>query len=205
MGREQEARKLTEQAKELNLLIGRTWVKLAAIYKRVVDEKLWNVQYDSFGDWLAKVGDKGESQAYSLVATYRDLEEPVPEEAMERMTISNARDLTNIPAAKRTAALVKAGAEQTNNEFRETLNKAVPGIALEQKSYKGFQLEKSQKEMVMRAINFARHKEEIESDEGALEFICAQYLISEGEIVAPEKPKPAGTSVDMTGTVERVQ
>lgn len=182
MTRKEEAEKLTDDAKELNLLIGRSWVALASIYKRFVDDKLWReLGFTGFPEWLAAVGDKSESQAYAMAATYRDLSETIPEPALAQMTMANARDLAKLPAKDRTAELVEAGTKMPNNQYREALNKAKPGIALEQTKYKGFQLEESAHDMVMRAIALAKRLEGVESDSGALEVVCSHFLASEGQ------------------------
>jgi len=175
------AGELTREAIELNLLIGRTWVRLARIYKQVVDDELWKFSYASFQAWLVRVGDKGLSQAYSMIGIYRDLSETLAESVIEKMTMANARDLTEVPASKRTADDVEAATRLTNNEYRRNLNLAHPGITLEPRTYKSFQFEESQLALVNQAIALAREKNGIGTDGGAMEHICQQFLAAEGE------------------------
>jgi hypothetical protein len=182
MTREQEAKKLTEKAKELNRSIGRSSLALGGVYKLVDEGKLFKeAGFDSFEEWLAEVGDLKRSQAYSLIGTYRELQETIPEEAIETMQLNNARDLVKVPAKKRTAALVRAASEMSNKNFREEVEKVQPGLALEERGYKGFQLDASQRLVVNQAINLARQKENLETDGAALELVCSQFLAAEGE------------------------
>lgn len=182
MTRKQQAVKLTDDAKALNLLIGRTWVALAAIYKQMRDDRLFEeVGYESFPDWLAAVGDVGRSQAYGMIQTYEDLKETLPDDAIAQMTMANARDLTKIPATERTATLVEAATRMPNNEYRQELNQANPGIALEQRSYMGFQLELTVYEMARRALTLAKGEDDVDTDAAAFEVIISHYLSSGGD------------------------
>jgi len=181
MTREQEARRLTQKAKESYQRIGREWTALAGIYKRVIDWHLWDVDFDSFDSWLAAVGDKASSQAYSMARTYGDLRETVPEKTLNQMTLANARDFAKVPVARRTADLAQAATEMPNNQYREALNKAIPGIALESVSYKGFQLDVSQRKLLMEAVELARSKYDLETESAAIELIAQQFLSEEGE------------------------
>ena len=181
MTREQRAREKTKRAKELYLLIGRSWTELAALYKEVVDDSLWDVEFASFAEWCEAVGDQGESQAYKMVRTYRELEKDLPEKVIGQMTLANAQDLIKVPANKRTAEDVEAAMHMPNRQFRERLNKQHPGIALEPTSYKGFPLEASALKVVNQAINMAREQQGFDSDSAAIEYICAQFRMNEGE------------------------
>jgi hypothetical protein len=179
--REQQAKKLTEQAKESYKRIGREWTALAGIFSKVIDGQLWNVEFGSFEDWLDAVGDKKASQAYAMARTYRDLEQSVPEKALSQMTFTNAQDFARVPVARRTAAMVQDATEMPNNQFRKQLNVAVPGLALEERSYRGFQLEKSQLKIIDQALELVRERQGLITDSAALEWLCAQIVIGEGE------------------------
>jgi hypothetical protein len=181
--REQQAKKLTEQAKESYKRIGREWTMLAGIFAKVIDGKLWDIEYGSFEDWLDAVGDKKESQARAMANTYRELSQTVAEEVLSQMTFTNACDFAKVPAARRTVEMELGAAELPNNQYRKQLNMAVPGLALEERTYKGFFLEKSQMEVVNQALSLCRERESLATDTAALEYICSQYLIGEGALV----------------------
>jgi hypothetical protein len=184
--REQEARKLTEKARELNLLIGRSSMILGGVYMRVAEGKLWReAGFVSFEAWLVDVGDLRRSQAYALIDVRRELEGTVPEQEINRMPYNNARDLTKVPERKRTTEMIAAACELPNRKFREYANAKVPGgLHLDEKDYKGFVLHAGALKVVEQAIALAREQEHLETDGAALEFICAQYLAGE-----PESPQ----------------
>lgn len=183
MSRIEKAKSLTKEARELNLSIGRSSLALGKIYKQVHDEKLFTeVGYETFEAWGQGVGDLGRSQMFSVIQTYTELRDSsIPEEAIAMLPLTNARDLLKIPLRKRTVALVQMATSMSNKEFRAELEKSTPGLTLEARSYRGFQLEESQRLVVNQAINLARQKENLESDSSALELICAQFLASEGD------------------------
>ena len=181
MTRDQEARKLTKEAKQCYLQRERTSTRLAEIYQQVIDDELWNVQYENFEGWLEAVGDHKASQAYAMARTYRELKKTVPKVALDKMPFVNARDLTEVPEARRTADMIKDATELTNNQLRERLNIAVPGLSLEKRNYRGFQVEESAGVMLDKALKLAKEKYEVETDSGAIEIIAGQFLSAEAE------------------------
>ena len=183
MDRLQRAQELTELAKGKYLLIGRTWVELAAIFKEMSEDRYYvDLGFKSFGGWLEKVCDRAESQAYEMIKTYRELSKTIPESAIAQMTMANARDLARIPERDRTPEMVEAGTRLINNQYRDMLSKAKPGITLEQRSYKGFVLEASMLTLTDKVLECIRQKEELASDTLAFEWLIADYAVREGII-----------------------
>ncbi len=189
--REKEARFLTAEAKRLNLLIGRSSLALGKIYKRVNEQELFReAGYDSFELWLEAVGGIGRSQAYSVIKTYTTLEESqVPAEAIQRMPLNNARDLTRVASSKRTAPeVLEAAAELPNSQFRKYLeNKVQPGIALEPVDYKGFKVQEGALKVVQRALDMAVEQSGAETEGAALEYICAEWLAGQAGVTSEQR------------------
>jgi hypothetical protein len=181
MTRIEKARDRTKRAKESYLRGEREGTIQAEIYAEVIDEDLWDVDFKSLEEWLAAIGKHGVSQAYAMARNFREGSKFIPTETLSEIPYVNLRDVLEVPESKRTAEMVQDAKDLTNNQLRETLNKAVPGLALEQRNYKGFPLEESERDVVMRAINLAKAKEEIKSESTALEYICQQYLSAEGD------------------------
>jgi hypothetical protein len=182
MTRKEEAKQLTEQAREHVLLAGRSWTAYAAICARMIEEKLYEeIGFETFGAWCDEVGGKSASQSYDMAKTYTELKETIPEPAIAQMTIENARDLTQIPARQRTADVVEKGTRMKNREFRKALNVVVPDLHLEETGYKGFKLDKSALRMSEQAIALAKKELGIEDDAGAYEAICSYFLAGNGQ------------------------
>ncbi|HVN82276.1 MAG TPA: hypothetical protein VMW38_25045 [Terriglobia bacterium] len=180
MDRKAEAIKLTDEAKALVLLAGRTWTAYAAICERMIEEKLYEeIGYENFGAWCEAVGDKSAPASYAYARTYSELKKTIAEPAIAQMTMSNAIDLAKVPESKRTADLARMATEMPNNQFRREINKVVP-IALEQRSYKGFQLDASAAEVLRKAMKLAE-QEGAESEAEQIEAISSSYLASEGQ------------------------
>jgi hypothetical protein len=182
--RVQRARQLTKEAKDLNLLIGRSWTRIAKIYTEIDTDDLWrDAGFESFGDWLRAVGDHERSQAYEYKRIYREMQEAkIPEAVIAKVPLRNAKDLLKVPESKRTAAVAKDACEQTNRQFRETIERVSPGLALDPHDYKGFKLGASAKQFIDEAIALAKEREEgVESDGQALEVICKAYMLGESE------------------------
>lgn len=178
MTRKEEAEKLTSDARSLVLLAGRTWTAYAAICERMIEEELYTeVGFNNFPEWCAAVGDKSAPASYAYARTYSELKKTISEPAIAQMTMSNAIDLAKVPESKRTADLAEKATHMPNNQFRLEVNKVTP-IALEQRLYKGFQLDASAEAMVKRAIKLAE-KDGAQGESEALEVICAAYLASE--------------------------
>jgi hypothetical protein len=187
---------LYTEAKECHLVKGRQDTRLAEIYREVIDNKLWRHRCRDLPEWLEAVGDHKQSQAYAMASVEREFADTIPANVMEKIPYVNLRDLREVPESKRTAEMMQAATKLTNNQLRETLNKAVPGLALEQKNYIGFQLEKSALELIEKTIKFIKEREDIGTNAGALEYIVSQFCISEGIDFTPTKkdePIPVAT------------
>lgn len=189
MDRKQEAERLTTEAKDAYRQTGRWRTVLAGIYARVIDERIWDVDFDSFSDWVAVVGDDSASHAYAMADTYREAAKLIPAENLEEMTFSNARDFASVPESKRTAKMAKDAVTMPNNRYRASLNTAVPGLALEQRRYKGFQLDESQAELVERTIREIRERESLKTDSAALEWLCGDFWASGRPVLEDSKVK----------------
>ena len=194
MTRIEKARKLTEEAKQSYLRMGREWTKQARIFSIVKKEELWNVDFKSFSEWAKAVANKGHSQAYSMADTYDKLKDSIPEEELRNMPFDNACDFAEVPESKRTPELAKAAAELPNNLYRRKLNKDVPGVSLEEKLYKGFQLEKTFYDLADHVFADIRQKHGVTTDVGAFEWLIADYAVREGLDV----PEPVGEKVAMS-------
>lgn len=176
--REREAMKLTKQARDLNLLIGRSSLMLGKVYRRVSYAKLYReAGFASFDDWLAAVGDIGRSQAYLVMDLYTELEATVPAEVIAKLPLNNARDLVKLPESKRKdEETLAAACGQTNAQFRRRIEAVQPGLHLEDLEYIGFKVHASAKTTIEQALERAQEIYDLHTKGMALEFICADWL-----------------------------
>jgi hypothetical protein len=181
MTRRERLDDLTRKAKESNLLIERTSLALGKIYAQVTSgaPPLYKLRFSTFEAWLDEVGDHRASQAYLLREQYLQLKDFLPDHVIERMPLNNARDFLKLPESKRTEAVAEKACEQTNRKFRTTLNQIQPGLALEDKTYKGFVMDANVRPVIEQAITLAKERHGLTTDADALEYICAQFIARE--------------------------
>lgn len=177
MDREVEARKWDHQARTASQNMGRAAMLLAEAACKVRELKLYReLGFNSFPEWAEAVSDVGRSYAHALADDWGKFQEVAPREDLVQMTVANARDLTKIPERKRTREVIDGAKQMNNRTFRELANKVVPGIALEQRTSKTFQLDASLYKRLEEVLAWAKETAGVETDAGALEFILEDVV-----------------------------
>ena len=189
MSRKAEAEKLTKQAKELNQVIGRSWLARGKIYRRMIEAKLWpEAGYESLDEWLEAVGDVKKSQAYDLSNLYSELEATAPPESVAKMTANNARIYTKLPQSqRRDAANLAAAEEMTEPKFRQFVQTRYPDLKIEASDYKGFKLQESALPVVMQTITEAMERFGFKAEGEALEYVCQEWRAGQGGVTAEQR------------------
>jgi hypothetical protein len=206
MTRQQEARKLTDDAKKLVLQMGRTHLALGKIFSRVRDGKFYKeAGYESFADWAQAVADIGRSWAYTLADLYTEVEATVPAEAIPTITVENAKLLVKLPENKRSDPTTLAAAqEMTGSEFHDYVDKAHPGLHIEKRHHETYWLSDDDHKIVEMAIKLAMARYGMATKSEALAKICEDFLNSEGEEI-PGKQADSPLMRDIVAATERAQ
>ena len=189
MTRKEEAAKLTKQAKELNQVIGRSWLARGKIYRRMIEAKLWpEAGYETLDEWLEAVGDVKKSQAYDLSKLYSEIEATAPPECVAKMTANNARIYTKLPESqRRDAANLAAAEEMTEPKFRQYVQARYPDLKIEASDYKGFKLHESAMPVVMQTLTEAMEQFGAKTEGEALEYICSEWQAARGNVTAMQR------------------
>jgi hypothetical protein len=179
--KKQRALQLDRQVRELVRRIDSTWFRVGRSCEQCRSEKLYvELGFQRFDDWIADAVGRSRSRAYVAMRTARDLV-PIRDGELDRMTMQNADILSRVPKSKQ-AALVEAALTQTEREFRETVETAVPDLHLENMVHVEFWVPCSLAEVIERCIEKAKLLNETESRVAALEAIFAEYERSERAI-----------------------
>jgi hypothetical protein len=181
MSRKQEAEKLTREVKELNQVIGRSWLARGKIYRRMIEAKLWpEVGYETLDEWLEAVGDVKKSQAYDLSNLYSELEATAPPDSVAKMTANNARIYTKLPdSQRRDAANLAAAEEMTEPKFRQYVQTRYPDLKIESSDYITFKVQATARIVIEQALKLAEEQFEAPTRGAALEYLCIDWLQSQ--------------------------
>jgi len=184
MTKKELARQLTKEAKELNLSIQKSSMRLGGIYKRVRDGKLYLEipGCEHFAEWVQMVGGLHASQAHALATTYEKLEDTVPKRDLERMAQNNAEDLSKVPDRVK-PKLVEAACTLTNAEFRKRVDAMAPGLHLPERGHISFAIDAQVEPLIKSVIQAVMVQQELKSQGAALEYLCSQWRLEHQELV----------------------
>lgn len=203
--RQSEALELQAEIQSREREIGTKSLALGPYYRQMHDQRLYQpLGYKSFDDWIDEESTLSRSRVYDIIHTWTQLEGSFPESAIGKMVYENARVLVeafqdNVPERFQTPAMVKALHESSNAQFRRYLNTLMPGLKLEKRWTKTFQLSQSQHGIIRHAINKIKKEHGAVSDAEAIEDM-AQSVILEG-VQASE----LGPIVDLLHKIEAIE
>jgi len=174
--RKERANELDRRVRKLVRGIDTTWLRVGRLCLECRNERLYEeLGFRKFDDWMSEAVALSRSRAYVALRAARDLV-PIRDADLARITVQNADLLSRVPKSKQ-ASLVRAAQTQTERDFRETIEAAVPDLHLEERVHVEFWVPRSLLEVIERCIEKAKVLNETKSRTAPLEAIFAEYDI----------------------------
>jgi hypothetical protein len=183
MGREKKqcAIELDREVRKLVREVERTWFQIGRLCERCRSACLYReLGFERFDDWISDAVGWSRSRAYVAMRAARELV-PIRDVDLARMTIQNADLLSRFPKSKQ-AALVEAAVTQTERQFRETVEAAIPDLHLESMVHVEFWVPRSLADVIESCIARAKSLNETDSRTTALEAIFSEYHVNHAEL-----------------------
>jgi hypothetical protein len=172
--RKQQAVQLDRQFRELVRKIETTWLSLGRLCEQCRRERLYlEIGFKSFDHWLRDAATWSRSRAYVAMRAARDLV-PIRDAELSQITMQNAAILSLVPKSRQ-PELVEAAKRQTEREFQETVEAAVPGLHVEFRVHVEFWAPGSLAGVIERCLGKAKVLNHTDSRTDAVEAIFAEY------------------------------
>jgi hypothetical protein len=182
------AARLEKEALHLIAGVEKAWVRIGQVCLEV-RKSGYHVElgFKTFREWMEERIGQRKSQIYMAMSALRELENDFTKKEIAEMTLSNASLMAKVPKSKR-RKLLKHAQKQTEKDFRKTIDKEAPGMAIERKGHLEWWLEQSAIAVIERGIEKAKEIENTDSQTVALEAIFTHYLECPDVQVSDERP-----------------
>jgi len=172
------AKAVDAEVREVMRNMERLWIRIGKLCEECRAGQLWkHLGFADFKSWLEDAVGMSRSRVYVAMRAVRELGVSIRDADLEAMTLQNADILSRVPASKR-RGLVRAAQTQTEQDFRRTVEQAVPGLHDEASVHIEFWVPRSLAEVVERVITLAMALNNTDSRTVALEDIFTDYETS---------------------------
>jgi hypothetical protein len=179
----QRAIELDREVRKLVRQIDTTWLSVGRLCARCKSGELYKeLGFKNFDTWIYDAVRCSRSRAYVAMRAARDLV-PIRDAELSQITMQNAAILSRVPKSRQ-AELVQVAQTQTEREFQETVEAAVPGLHLEYSVHVEFWVPRSLAEVIERCLDKAKVLNQTDSRTDAVEVIFAEFDIRHPD---PEK------------------
>ena len=175
------ARSHDQRVREIERSLVASWSELAEIAIQVRDAEEWKLlNFHSFNAWLADAAPRSRAMIYSAIGLLEELKPDVPIAELRQIGIGNAHILKKLDKRARTSRKVLEAAKTLPP--RKMLLEVIqthPERHLEQDVTPRLKFSASQWLAIEEAIEHAKEAYGVETEEEAIEAICAEYMESQ--------------------------
>jgi len=181
--RKQQAIEVDREVRKLVRQIDSTWLTVGRLCARCKSEELYkDLGYRNFDTWIYDAVGCSRSRAYVAMRAASNLV-PIRDDQFSKITMQNAAVLSLVPKSRQ-PDLVEAPQTQTEREFRETVDAAVPGLHLESNAHVEFWVPCSLAKVIERCLKKAKVLTQSDSRTDAIELVFSEFELRHPD---PEK------------------